>query len=93
MLKISSKRRRTRKEIKEQKEAAANREADIQAKLAFIQQAEGKLAEFDSMAANVEKAKAMMFELERQGHVCIDEHGNASPSKQKSSLMRSEGDT
>ena len=83
MLKISSKRRRTRAEIQAAKEAAATREADIQAKMNFFQQAESKLADYDSMAANFEKAKEMMLELQRQGHVNIDENGNVSPSKQK----------
>ena len=44
MMKISSKRRRTRKEIQDQKEAAAAKEADIQAKMNFFQAAEAKLA-------------------------------------------------
>ena len=44
MLKISSKRRRTRKEIQLQKEADAAKEADMQAKMNFFQAAEAKLA-------------------------------------------------
>ena len=83
MMKISSKRRRTRKEIQEQKEAAAAKEADIQAKMNFLQAAEAKLAQFDAMAADLEKAKTLMLELQIQGKVNIDEHGNVSPSKQK----------
>ena len=83
MLKISSKRRRTRREIQAEKEAAAAKEADMQAKMNFFQAAEAKLAQFDAMAADLEKAKALMLELQRQGQVNIDEHGNVSPSKQK----------
>ena len=83
MMKISSKRRRTRKEIQQQKEADAAKEADMQAKMNFFQAAEAKLAQFDAMAADLEKAKTLMLELQRQGQVNIDEHGNVSPSKQK----------
>ena len=83
MLKISSKRRRTRREIQAEKEAAAAKEADMQAKMNFFQAAEAKLAQFDAMAADLEKAKTLMLELQRQGQVNIDEHGNVSPSKQK----------
>ena len=83
MMKISSKRRRTRKEIQEQKEAAAAKEADYQAKMALFQQAEAKLNDYDNMQANFEKAKTMMLELQAQGAVDIDEHGNVSPSKEK----------
>ena len=83
MLKISSKRRRTRKQIQEEKEAAVAKEADLQAKTALFQAAEAKLAQFDAMAADLEKAKALMHELHGQGAVFIDEHGNVSPSKQK----------
>ena len=35
------------------------------------------------MQANFEKAKALMLELQRQGHVDIDDNWNVSPSKQK----------
>ena len=38
MLKVSSKRRRTLAQIKADKEAAAQREADIEAKLAMVEQ-------------------------------------------------------
>ena len=44
MLKISSKRRRTRREIQAENEAAAAKEADMQAKMNFFQAAEAKLA-------------------------------------------------
>ena len=85
MLKISSKRRRTRKQIQEQKEAEVTKRADIQAKMAFFEAAEEKLAEFDTMAANVEKAKSLMLELQGQGMINIDDNWNVSPSKQKPS--------
>ena len=55
----------------------------MQAKMNFFQAAEAKLAQFDAMAADLEKAKTLMLELQRQGQVNIDEHGNVSPSKQK----------
>ena len=35
------------------------------------------------MQANFEKAKALMLELQRQGHIDIDDNWNVSPSKQK----------
>ena len=35
------------------------------------------------MAADLERAKAMMLELQAQGAVNIDDQGNVSPSKQK----------
>ena len=51
--------------------------------MAFFEAAEEKLAEFDTMAANVEKAKSLMLELQSQGLVNIDDNWNVSPSKQK----------
>ena len=53
----------------------------MQAKMNFFQAAEAKLAQFDAMAADLEKAKTLMLELQRQGQVNIDEHGNVSSSK------------
>ena len=50
MLKVSSKRRRTRKEIASSKALEANKEADIQAKLAYIAEMNEKLANSDRMA-------------------------------------------
>ena len=35
------------------------------------------------MSANVEKAKALMLELQSQGMINIDDNWNVSPSKQK----------
>ena len=35
------------------------------------------------MSANVEKAKALMLELQSQGMISIDDNWNVSPSKQK----------
>ena len=69
MLKMSSKRRRTRKQIEEEKQAEATKRADIQRKMAFLEAAEEKLAQFDTMAANVEKAKSLMLELQSQGMI------------------------
>ena len=83
MMKVSSKRRRTKKQIEDEKEAEAAKAADMQAKLALFAQAEAKLADYDNMQASLAQAKAMMLELQSQGHVNIDEHGNVSPSKQR----------
>ena len=83
MMKISSKRRRTRRQIEEEKQAEATKRADVQRKLAFLEAAEEKLAQFDTMAANVEKAKSLMLELQSQGMINIDDNWNVSPSKQK----------
>ena len=45
MLKVSSKRRRTLAQIKADKEAAAQREADIEAKLAMVEQLQQQVLE------------------------------------------------
>ena len=60
MLKVSSKRRRTKKEVADAKAAEANREADIAAKLAFIAAAEEKLANYDRMAEQNEQANQVI---------------------------------
>ena len=83
MLKMSSKRRRTRKQIAAEKEAKANQDADLQAKLAFVAESEVKLAHYDQMAQNYEGAHAILTQLKDQGLIDVDEHGNASPSKRK----------
>ena len=49
MLKTSSKRRRTRKEIEEAKQSESNRESEIAAKLEFIAVAEEKLANYERL--------------------------------------------
>ena len=83
MLKISSKRRRTRKEIAAEKQAKANQEQELAAKLEFIAAAEDKLAHYDRLAEQNEQAKAAFEQLQAQGIVDIDDQGNISPSKKK----------
>ena len=83
MLKVGTKRRRTQAQIKADKEAAALREQELQAKIVHVSNAEAKLADYENMQANFEKAKALMLELQRQGHIDIDDNWNVSPSKQK----------
>ena len=60
MLKASSKRRRTRKEIAKAKEAEANREGDIQAKFAEIAAAQEKLNNYDELYTAFQNSKAVI---------------------------------
>ena len=83
MLKMSSKRRRTRDEIATQKKADANREAELNAKLAFIAEAEEKLANYDRMAEQNEQATNVINQMQAEGLVNVDGNGIISPSKQK----------
>ena len=83
MLKVSSKRRRTRKEIADAKLADTNREAELAAKLAFIAEAEEKLANYDRMAEQNEQANQVISQMQADGFVNIDNNGVISPSKQK----------
>ena len=53
-----------KREIEEEKQAEATKRADVQRKLAFLESAEEKLAQFDTMAADVAKAKSLMLELQ-----------------------------
>ena len=59
------------------------REQDLQAKIANVQTAEAKLADYENMQVNFEKAKALMLELQREGHIDIDDNWNVSSSKTK----------
>ena len=86
MLKMSSKRRRTRKQIEEEKQAEVTKRADMQRKMAFFEAAEEKLAQFDTMAANVEKAKSLMLELQGQGMISIDDNIHAGTLSSKDAL-------
>ena len=83
MMKNSSKRRRTRKEIQAAKEAEANREADMAAKMAQLAQAQEKLADYNEMQRNYDNAHAVLTQLKEQGIIDVDDHGNISPSKKK----------
>ena len=63
LLKVSSKRRRTRKEIAASKAVEANREAELATKLAFIAAAEEKLANYDRMAEQNEQANQVISQM------------------------------
>ena len=63
MLKVGTKRRRTQAQIKAEKEEALLREQDLQAKIMNVKNAEAKLADYENMQVNFEKAKALMLEL------------------------------
>jgi hypothetical protein len=83
MLKVGTKRRRTKAQVKADKEEAALREQDIQDKLARLAETEEKLRQYDQMAAENEHAKAVIGELAAAGQVDIDDRGNISASKKK----------
>ena len=83
MLKVGTKRRRTQAQIKAEKEEAVLREQDLQAKIVNVQNAEAKLADYENMQVNFEKAKALMLELQREGHIDIDDNWNVSSGKTK----------
>ena len=67
MLKIGSKRRRTKAQVKTDKEEALLREQDIQAKLARLAAAEEKLIRLEQMAEENERAQAVVGELHAAG--------------------------
>ena len=84
MLKAGSKRRRTKAQVKAEKEEALLRDLDIQEKLARIAEMEEKIKNFERMAAENERAMAVMGELHAAGQIEIDDSGNISASKRKS---------
>lgn len=83
MLKVTSKRRRTRKEVLADKEAEANQEANLQAKLAQIAEAEAKLAHYEEVVQQNAHATMLFQELQADGHVFVDDQGNVRSSKKK----------
>ena len=83
MLKESSKRRRTKKEVEEAKQSEANREADIQTKLAQIEAAEHKLNRYDELYEQLQKHQQVLTQMQDAGLIDIDDQGNVSPSKKK----------
>ena len=84
MLKSGSKRRRTKAQVKAEKEEALLRDIDIQEKLARLAEMEEKIKNFERMAAENERAMAVMGELHAAGQIEIDDSGNISASKRKS---------
>lgn len=84
MLKAGSKRRRTKAQVKAEKEEAQLRDLEIQEKLARLAETEAKLEQFERMAAENEQAMAVMGELHAAGQIEIDDRGNISASKRKS---------
>ena len=84
MLKSGSKRRRTKAQVKAEKEEALLRDIDIQEKLARLAEMEEKIKNFERMAAKNERAMAVMGELHAAGQIEIDDSGNISASKRKS---------
>ena len=88
MLKVGTKRRRTKAQVKAEKEEAELREQELQARLARLAEAEAeaKLAQYDQMEQNYENAKSMILQIQAEGLVDIDDQGKISPSKQKSGI-------
>ena len=64
MLKESSKRRRTKAQIKADKLAEANREADIQEKLEKIGMVENKLSRYDNLYQQLEQHKQVLSQMQ-----------------------------
>lgn len=83
MLKAGSKRRRTKAQVRAEKEEAQLRDQDIQEKLARLAETEAKLEHFERMAFENEQAKAVVGELHAAGQIDIDDKGNISASKRK----------
>ena len=83
MLKVGSKRRRTQAEIKADKEEALLKEQDLQDKLKRLAEYETKMAMFEQMQQENQRAQELLTELHANGQIEIDENGNVSPSKQK----------
>lgn len=83
MLKAGSKRRRTKAQVRAEKEEAQLRDQEIQEKLARLAETEAKLEHFERMAFENEQAKAVVGELHAAGQIDIDDKGNISASKRK----------
>ena len=87
MLKTSSKRRRTMAQIKAEKEAAAQKEAEIEAKLAMVEQLQHQVQALQQENETGKAASNLMSQMINSGVV---EHGpdneftvRASPSPSK----------
>ena len=74
MLKISSKRRRTLKQIKADKEAAAKKEADTQAKLAQLDSMQQRIEQMEADNKMGNDAASLMNQFINAGLVKQDEH-------------------
>ena len=69
MLKVSSKRRRTLAQIKADKEAAAQREADIEAKLAMVEQLQQQVVALQRENQTDKAAQDLLGQFIRDGAV------------------------
>ena len=78
MLKIGMKRRRTKAEIKAEKEEEALKQQDIEAKLARLQEMEQQLGQLQQ---ENEQAKDVINQLHAAGQIDIDDQGLISPAK------------
>ena len=83
MLKTGSKRRRTQTQIKAEKEEARLREEDIQETLARYAEAQQKMADYDRMEAENNRANQVLNELHAEGLIDVGDDGKISPSKKK----------
>ena len=76
MLKIGSKRRRTRTEIEEEKEEARLRELDIQEKLAALAQMQVDFADLKARADQNQAANDVMQDLASKKKILFNSQGD-----------------
>jgi len=81
MLRVGAKRRRTKQELLEEKEATKKKEELIQGKLAEYVELKAKADEVDQMKKQVEQAMEMRESLISSGHLILQNDGTVSPAK------------
>ena len=81
MLRIGSKRRRTRQEILDEKEESRKKELPIQGKLEEFEMLKAKVQDYDRLAKAVEQAEEMRDSLLQSGHLVKAEDGSLVPIK------------
>ena len=73
MMKLGSNRRRTHKEVVQQKSEAIQEKLEIELKLARLEAAERKAAEFDKMKEAKDNAENYIGHLQKLGVIDVDE--------------------
>ena len=76
MMKAGSKRRRTHHQVEEDKRVKAQREAELNQKLAAMASMEARLQQMESQAQNNQAAADILNDLVQKGLAEVDESGN-----------------
>ena len=80
MLKIGSKRRRTKAEIKAEKEETVRKELEIQQKLAAADQMQAQFLALQDQAQNNQNAHDILCDFLKKGVLVKDSEGNVLPA-------------